>query len=92
VGVLPIDTDGLDECQVLVCGFATVLDRPLHEHVVILQHYRSQTVDHFAPTSGRSDAIRRTVRAGQELVAVRQAPTRAKLRSQLRQRLPQLHL
>jgi hypothetical protein len=41
----------------------------------------SQLVDCFAPTSECRYPIRRTVRAGQELVAVRQAASRAKLRS-----------
>jgi hypothetical protein len=58
-----------------------MLDRPLYEHIVILQRCKSQMMDCFAPTSERRNPIRRTVRAGQELVAVRQAPTRAKLRS-----------
>ena len=38
VGVLPLHADGLDERQVLVGGFATAMDRPLHEHANILQH------------------------------------------------------
>jgi len=83
VGVLPIDTDGLDERQVFLRGFATVLDRPFHEHAVILQCCRLQMVDSFAPTSERRDPVWQTVRAGQELVAVRQAPTPAKLRAEV---------
>jgi hypothetical protein len=48
-----------------------VLDRPLHEHIDILQCCSSQIVECFAPTSGRRNPIRRTVRAGQELLEVR---------------------
>ena len=90
VGVLPLHADGLDERQVLVRGFATALDRPLHEHTDILQRCELSVQAHFAPTPSPKVTTLSTARPGHRLAPRLCRESRAKLRPvlSLRERFP----